>query len=109
MLLALAPRSWMDVQPYTDPLRRAVGWPAGISYSVFVIHFAVSLAVSAVVTHWQPQVLGWNAAGMLASVALSLLAGAVVHRWTERRRPTWRRWLMWVAVFAASAMLATQV
>ena len=106
MLLALAPQSWMDVRQYTDPLRRAVGWLAGISYSVFVIHFAVSLAVSAAVTHWQPHALTWNAIGMLASLGLSLLAGAVLHRWTERQRPTWRRWLLWVAVFAASAMLA---
>lgn len=106
MLLAIAPQSWLQMRQFTDAPRRAIGWLAGISYSVFVIHFAVSLAISAWVTHVWPQSLAWNAAGMVMSLCLSVLAGAIVHRWTEQKAQDWRHWLFWVAVFMASAGLA---
>ena len=73
---------------------------------MFVIHYAVGLAVSAVVTHWWPDAWGWNAAGMLLALGLSVLAGSVLHHWTEQKRPGWRQWLFWVAVLMASAGLA---
>ena len=87
-------------------LRRAVVWVSTVSYSVFLIHFGVSLAVSAWVTaHW-PGVLWANALGMLASLTLSLLMGAWLYYGVERRAPTWRLWSMWTLVFIASAVLA---
>jgi peptidoglycan/LPS O-acetylase OafA/YrhL len=106
MLLAAAPQSWLQARQFTDAPRRAIGWLARVSYSVFVIHFAVSLAVSAWVTHVWPQSLFWNTAGMVMSLCLSVLAGAILHRWTEQKNQNWRHWLFWVAVFMASAGLA---
>ena len=106
MLLAAAPQAWLVPQQVHGWGRRAISRLSGISYSVFVIHYAVSLAVSAFVTHWWPQSLAWNAVGMLLALALSVLAGAVLHRWTEQKNPGWRQWLFWVAVFMASAGLA---
>lgn len=106
VLLAMAPQSWMQAREFIDWPRRAIGWLAGISYSVFVIHFAVSLVVNAYVTHRWPQSLFGNALGMVLALGLSLLAGALVHRWTEQSKPSGRQWLFWVAVFMASALLA---
>jgi peptidoglycan/LPS O-acetylase OafA/YrhL len=106
MLLAAAPQAWMQPKKVTGCLRQGVSRLASMSYSVFVIHYAVSLAVSALVTHWWAQSLAWNAAGMLMALGLSVLAGAVLHRWTERTSQDWRHWLLWVGIFMASAGLA---
>jgi peptidoglycan/LPS O-acetylase OafA/YrhL len=59
-----------------------------MSYSVFLIHFAVLLAVNAVVSQlWPTQVVA-NALGMLAAFGLSLLAGHALYLGVEsRRRP----------------------
>jgi peptidoglycan/LPS O-acetylase OafA/YrhL len=106
MLLAAAPQAWLQPQLVTGRLRRAVSRLASVSYSVFVIHYAVSLVVSAFVTHWWAQSLAWNASGMLLALGLSVLAGAVLHRWIEQKSQDWRHWLFWVGVFTASAALA---
>ena len=72
------------------------------SYAVFLIHFGVSLVVSAVVfTHWSESVPA-NALGMLTSFALSLLLGTYLHVHVEKQTPNWRRWLQWAATFAAT-------
>ncbi len=59
-----------------------------MSYSVFLIHFAVCLLVNAVITYvWPTQVVA-NALGMLAAFGLSLLAGKALYLGVEaRRRP----------------------
>lgn len=106
MLLAAAPASWLAPRQAKGFLQRVTARLALISYSVFVIHYAMSLVVSAVVTHWWPQSLAGNALGMLMALGLSLLAGAVLHRWTEQTPPTGPRWLLGVMVFIASATLA---
>jgi len=91
---------------------QARGWRAGvsalarISYSVFLIHYAVGLAVSAFVTAHQPDAVAWNALGMAIALVLSVLAGAVLHRLAERPAATVRRWLLWLALFMASVGLA---
>jgi len=60
-----------------------VSWISRISYSVFVIHYAVILAVSAVVhRHWPASPIA-NAAGMATAWLLSLCAGALLHRYVE--------------------------
>ncbi|MFM7026984.1 MAG: acyltransferase family protein [Limnohabitans sp.] len=106
MLLAVAPSAWLG--PFKGHARwqGAVSGLARMSYSVFVIHFAVSLLVNAVVMHWWPQSLVWNAAGMLLALGLSLLAGAQLSRWTEQKSQDGRHWLFWVGVFIASSALA---
>ncbi len=105
LLLATAPERWLAPVVVS-------GWRAGvsqlsrISYPVFLIHYAVSLPVSAFVTaHW-PRSLVCNGLGMAAVVLLSLLAGLGLYRLTERPRPSLRRWLVWAAVFMASTGLA---
>lgn len=59
-----------------------------MSYSVFLIHFAVLLGVNAVVSQFWPTQLVANALGMLVAFGLSLLAGQALYLGVEsRRRP----------------------
>lgn len=106
-LLMAVPEAWMWGRALgASRWRSALEWLSGVSYSVFLIHFGVSLAVSAVVTvHW-PDALWANALGMLASLLLSLWCGGWLYRWVERQPPTVWRWLSWVAVFMASVGVA---
>ena len=55
-----------------------------LSYSVFVIHYSVILAVSAVVYRMWPANHIANAAGMAAAWLLSLGAGALLHHYVEK-------------------------
>jgi len=83
------------------------GEPLGQDFLfVFLIHYAVALAVSAFITHWWPQSVAWNAAGMLMALVLSLLAGVLLHRGVEQKSQDWRHWLFWVGVFMASSAVA---
>lgn len=106
-LLMAAPASWIGGDDNGSSRGRlAVKWLSGVSYSVFLIHFGVSLAVNAAVTaHW-PDALWANALGMLVAVLLSLLLGDWLHRWVERHPPTVWRWWFWVGAFKASVALA---
>ena len=106
MLLAAAPSAWLQTAVVRSGWSTAVSQVARISYSVFVIHYAVILAVSAWITHAWPQSLAANAAGMALALGLSLVAGGVLHRWTEQKNQDWRHWFLWLAVFIASAALA---
>ncbi len=105
LLLAAAPVRWM-VPAVEKGWRTGVSQLSRVSYSVFLIHFPVSLAVSAVVTAHAPQSMAWNAMGMLAVLLLSVLAGLGLYRLTEQPRPNLGRWLFWAGVFMASAWLA---
>ena len=72
------------------------------SYAIFLIHFGVSLLVSAVVfTHWSENV-PINAMGMITSFGLSLLLGALLHTQVEKKPPTLMRLVQWVATFIAT-------
>ena len=106
MLLAAAPSAWLQSACANGWWSSAVSRVARISYSVFVIHYAVILAVSAWVTQRWPQSLAVNAAGMVLALGLSMAAGAVLHRWTEQRNQDWRHWFFWVVVFIASTAVA---
>lgn len=106
-MLMAAPGAWLGGQaPGASRWRSALAWLSGVSYSVFLIHFGVSLAVSAAVTAYWPDALWANALGVLTSVLLSLLLGASLCRWVERQPPTVWRWWFWVGVFKASVALA---
>jgi peptidoglycan/LPS O-acetylase OafA/YrhL len=61
-----------------------------ISYSVFLIHFAVCLLVNALVTHLWPAQLLANSVGMASAFVLSLIAGWVLYRVVESPRAGWR-------------------
>lgn len=106
-LLVLVPESWFAGEAVgRSRWRSALQWLSGVSYSVFLIHFGVSLAVNAFVTAYWPDTLWANALGMLAAVLLSILGGGWLYRWVERHPPTLWRWLSWVAVFMASVCVA---
>lgn len=83
-----------------------VQWLSKVSYSVFLIHFGVSLAVSSGVSALWPESLWANALGMLTSLMLSLLCGGLLYRLVERQTPTLWRWWLWAGVFKASVALA---
>jgi hypothetical protein len=73
---------------------------------VFLVHFAVSLLVSAVwfQADWQDP---WvNLTGMCLSFALSLWVGTVLYRAVECRPATWGHLLLWQVAFALSGGLA---
>lgn len=108
-LLAQAPQSWLQKPSSRTRAIRTVQWLSQRSYSIFVIHFAVSLAVNAVVTRYWPEQLWPNGLGMLASLGLSSLAGAAVFRHVEQIEPSLKRWAVWVAIFMASVAMAMQI
>jgi peptidoglycan/LPS O-acetylase OafA/YrhL len=108
-LLARAPQAWLQVPSATTLGVRAVQWLSQRSYSIFVIHFSVSLVVNATVTHLWPEQLWPNGLGMLVSLGLSLCAGAAVFRQVEVPAPSLRRWVTWLAVFMASVAVAMQL
>ena len=109
MALACAPQVAWGVGYTVMPWRQGISWLSRVSYSVFVVHFAVSLVVNAVVTREWPADVWINALGMLASLILSLLAGAWLYEKVEKPAATGRRWWVWTEVFIASALLAMWV
>jgi len=74
------------------------------SYAIFLIHFSVSLLVSAGVSKFWPENLTVNAIGLWVSFGLSVWVGRFIHLYIETPKPTWKRWLQWVAAFVASCM-----
>ena len=105
--LAGAPKAWMMGTGQIGGMgRQAMGWLSRVSYSVFVVHFAVSLLVNAAVTYWWPTGVWFNALGMLVSLVLSLGAGAWLYELVEKPPPTGRRWWVWAEVYIASTLLA---
>lgn len=103
-VLALAPQAWMQGPP--GRWRAAVDGLAKISYSVFVLHFGVCLAVNAVFSRWLTQTVLVQALGMGLALMLSLWAGAQLHRWAEQPQPSVRRWAWLSGGFVASSALA---
>lgn len=78
---------------WPNALRRAVFKPlqrlGQISYSVFLIHFGVSLLVNAVIYRNWPSSVTANALGVVVAVVLSVWAGALLYRWVEVRSLGW--------------------
>jgi len=109
LLLAAAPERWLLVPPVQGMWHRGVQMLSRISYSVFVIHYAVSLLVSAVVTHFWPQSVLANSMGMLMAVLGAVVAGAGLYRLTEKSPQGWRHWGLWVGFFMVSVALAMKM
>jgi peptidoglycan/LPS O-acetylase OafA/YrhL len=106
-LLVAVPESWFGGEAIgRSRWRPALQWLSVVSYSVFLIHFGVSLAVNAAVSSILPDALWANALGMLVALLLSLLLGDWLHRFVERQTPTVWRWWFWVGAFKASVALA---
>lgn len=89
--------------------RRTVQTVAQYSYSIFLIHFAVILLVSAIWFHaaWQDPWI--NLAGLCLTVGLSLCSGAWLYRLVESQAATGWRWLVWVTVLAFSGAVAAHL
>jgi len=102
--LALVPAAWM--QGPQGRWRSAVDALARISYSVFVLHFGVCLAVNAVFALYLPTTPLVQALGMGLALLLSLAGGALLHRWTEQPVPSLAQWGWLAGGFAASSALA---
>ena len=102
LALAWALRSprWQQWQGFAPLVRLGQ-----MSYSVFLVHFPVCLLVNAVVSHIWPQAPEWNALGMLAAFALSLVAGQQLYARVERHVPTWTTALRWQAGLVGTGML----
>jgi peptidoglycan/LPS O-acetylase OafA/YrhL len=84
----VAPAGWLGgfrsvlQRQWLSPLAALKNVGAGPSYEVFLLHFPISLWVGAGVTHWAPPgSVAWNAAGLIATVLMSLAVGDAVHRW----------------------------
>ncbi len=105
-LLMAVPASWFSGDALRWPAgQQMVHWLSKVSYSVFLIHFGVSLAVNAGVTAFWPSSLWANVLGMLSAVLLSVLAGGLLYRFVEGQSPSWWRWWFWAGVFKASVAL----
>ncbi|KQX33422.1 acyltransferase family protein [Variovorax sp. Root434] len=99
LLLAVAQRrNWLS-----PPHWPAVAMPllrlGRMSYSLFLIHFPVLLAMNAAVANSGPHGAWFDAAGLVATFGLSVAAAALLYRWVEARPASWR------AVFALFAAL----
>lgn len=91
---------------HTLPVPAAVSRLAQISYSVFLVHFPLSLLVNAAVSGFFPANPVINALGMLLALALSIVAGAEFHRRIERPAFAIRTRLLFPAGVVAGGWLA---
>lgn len=76
-----------------------------MSYSIFLVHFAVCLLVNAVVSHLWPASPVPNALGMLLAFVLSLAAGRLLYLRVEQHVPTWSTALRWQAGLVGTGLL----
>ncbi|WP_298208313.1 acyltransferase [Acidovorax sp.] len=90
-------RSWSGMAPLVQL--------GQMSYSVFLVHFAVCLLANAVVSHLWPDSPVLNAWGMLLAFALSLAAGRVLYLRVERHVPSWTTALRWQVGLVGTGML----
>lgn len=109
LLLAAAPERWSVAAVVPGVWQRGVQWLSRISYSVFMIHYAVSLLVSALVTAFWPESVLANALGMFMAVLAAVVAGAALYRVTEQSPQDWRHWGLGVGLFLASVALTLQM
>jgi peptidoglycan/LPS O-acetylase OafA/YrhL len=76
-----------------------------MSYSVFLVHFAVCLLVNAAVSQAWPTSPWANALGMVLAFGLSLAAGRQLYLRVERHVPTWSTALRWQAGLVGAGLL----
>lgn len=81
-------------------------WVGQRSYSVFLIHFPVCLAVNAVFDAWWPQDEPMHAVGLVTALAMSLWAGRWLYERVEKRRASLSNALQWQMRFAGAGVLA---
>ncbi|MDH6168313.1 peptidoglycan/LPS O-acetylase OafA/YrhL [Variovorax boronicumulans] len=99
LLIALA-QHWHWLSPAKWPVLAVPLQRLGrMSYSLFLIHFPVLLAMNALVANLAPHGPWLDLLGMVATFGLSVAAAALLYRWVESRPASWR------GVFALFAAL----
>lgn len=93
-------------------MQRWQGWAplsrlGQISYSVFLVHFAVCVLVNAVESYFWPQSVAAAMAGMGIAFVLSIAAGHLLYERVERHVPTWQSALRWQAGLVGTGLLTT--
>lgn len=83
-----------------------LAWIGQRSYSIFLIHFPVSLLVNACVHLPWPDSVAMNTLGVLLAIGLSIAAGAVLYAWTERPRASCKRLHLWQLTALSAGMAA---
>ena len=88
LVLALGQRfGWLSHWPRS----RAIHWLAAISYSLFLVHFPVSLVVNALWSSYVPLTPWLSLGGMLVAYGLSMGVAVIFHFAVERRLIDWGR------------------
>lgn len=80
-----------------------------MSYSVFLVHFAVCVMVNAVVHFLWPDSVLAAEIGMPLAFGLSLAAGHVLYERVERHAPDWQSALGWQAGMVGAGLLTAAV
>jgi peptidoglycan/LPS O-acetylase OafA/YrhL len=80
-----------------------------VSYSVFLVHFAVCVAVNAVVFNLWPHSVAAAALGMFAAFGLSLVAGYWLYELVERRVTSWHVALRWQVGMIGTGLLTAML
>lgn len=104
MLLLGLGRQYGMLERWTAP--RFLTYLGRISYSIFLVHFPLSLLVNAAFFHFFPQQALANLFGMGLALALSIAAGALFFKQVESRRLSNRTGLILSAGFMASGLLS---
>lgn len=76
------------------------------SYAIFLIHFSVSLVISALVFNFGSENKPVNLMGLFISFAASVWLGRLIQLHIESKPPSLQRVLQWAAVFASSSAAA---
>ena len=85
------------------------GWLSDFSnasYAIFLIHFGVSLIISALVFNFWSENIPINLMGLLVSFAASVWLGRLIHVHIESKPPSLKRVVQWAAIFSASSAVA---
>ena len=72
---------WLNAKIWENPLAKL----GRMSYSIFLVHFPISLVVSGIWTHWYPNDPWMNVLGMITSATLSLLVAIPFYTFVEKR------------------------
>ena len=94
-------RAWQGVAPVVQL--------GQMSYSVFLVHFAVCLLANAVASRLWPASPALNALGMVLAFGLSLAAGRQLYLRVERHVPSGRTAFRWQLVLVGTGMLVALV
>lgn len=81
-------------------------WIGQRSYSIFLVHFPISLLVNAEVYRSWPNSVTASAMGVGIAIAMSITSGAVLYEWTEKTPVSWQRLRQWYVGVASTSCIA---